>query len=274
MPQEQPTPFLDSIMQGHQKGVQVHQQAAFYGQSVVKILKGLGAAIVVLSHFYVIPVETMMRHRFGVRYLSGAKWIIALIVHLALGPPAIASTLSNSASEGQQLLWFFAGLAWGVLVLAFGLGHLIEDRKRARRGVQWHTYSDGLPFPLWKRIGLDDRFVRLYGEPLLCLVVAIAVSLFAAPIAIYLIVAGVVLWVREEARRNYERDQLLDAMDERIELEQRNNALRGKPAIETKGFVARGMQPRTDAERRTLEEMISGLEPDLKSLVSQSEVAI
>lgn len=263
MSENQAPSFFESYMKGKQRGTQMSQEVAWIARSA-------RAIFLLFSTLIVTPMELLLRHRFGERYLGLFTVIAAgLIAGLATG--FLAELVQGDAPPELAQVWGLFNLAFMMLAWVVGIAHLSMIAIRTRKGVRWHSRSDGLPLPVWRMIGLKEAAVRLYGEPAVCLLLA-AISLIPAmPLAFYLAAIGVLLWMNEMIRRREQRGQLLAVIDSQIEAEEQQNAMRGAPSIETKGFAVRGMQPRTAAERRTLEQMIAGLDKPVRAMVTSGD---
>jgi len=252
--------FVDAFLKGGQRGDQISQEGR-------KIVAAARALFLLATAALAMPMELVLRHRFGERYLTVLGFVFALAVS-AIVPGFLLDLLAGDADEGAVALWQLTAFAFTTLVLALGITHLVQIYVRSHNGVRWHSRSDGLPLPIWRKMGLKEPVIRLYIEPAACLAIALLLLIPAFPVAIYIAVAGVCLWINETLRRRQQRAALLDMIDGQIEAEEQPAAMRGAPAVETKGFTVRGMQPRTAMEKRTLEEMISNLDSQSRELMA------
>lgn len=252
------------------------QRAQMVG-SELKRLGVIGKGLCVfLARFGTLPVVVMLRSKFGERYLTPGQAIVAAVLLAFIGPIAITNAIAQNLSGAQAGISLVAGFAFSGAFLIVVTIHLIFIRLRARRGERWHSYCDGLPLPIWRWLGGQWGFwtpsrLFLLGEPGVCAVLGlIAIVLQAPGLGLYLWGQTVLLLGSELTRRSRERSQLLDLIDSQIEAEQQSTMLRGAPASETEGYVVRGMQPRTAAERRTIEEMITSLEPRVREMLGNA----
>lgn len=252
--------FVDAYFKGRQRGDQISQEGR-------KIVAAARALFLMATAALAMPMELVLRHRFGERYLTVLGFVFALAMSAVI-PGLLLEVLAGDMDEGAVALWQLTAFAFTTLVLGIGITHLVQIYVRSHRGVRWHSRSDGLPLPIWKKMGLKEPVIRLYIEPAACVVLAILLLIPAFPVAIYIAIAGVCLWINETLRRRQQRAALLDMIDGQIEAEEQPAAMRGAPAVETKGFTVRGMQPRTAMEKKTLEEMISSLEPQARELMA------
>jgi hypothetical protein len=152
-------------------------------------------------------IEVFLHHRFGAR--SGNALLKGFLLLLFVS----AASVHGYPPAAVPL---FPGFVFGYVVIA--IGHWLTSR--CRRTDDIHSYSSGVPWPLWHQVPVGTTTVQRYLEPVLCCLFACVVSFFDSPLAHWLFIAAIALFVREQLLRSRLRTRRLDAFDSRAETEQ------------------------------------------------------
>jgi len=247
------------------------------GQQINKVASFLSSLSVILINLTTRTVEVFFRHNFGERYLNTLTVLLGLAaVNLFMMPWVLVLVYSGDQDLGTIGMVFFAGsVLFQAAFVTASIIHIIINRARASSGKRWHSMSDG---ESWltsmikaKEARTADRWVRQIVEPLVCMAAGPLLVLIFPPLAIYLFLTGVLLAFKAAITHARGRAEFLDLVDKQIESQHWAEMLEGKPPRETEGFVVRGMHARNAGERRTLEDIFSGLDPDTASIINSSQ---
>ncbi len=189
------------------------------GNIIVQMLK---VCALLFARGIIAPVEVVLRHKFGERYFNAMVSLVVLSLllffHFVLG-----------------IVWFYPILI-GVVYVGLSAFNKWLCFDRDRKGDYWHSYSEG---ESWIRIPKLDAAIAkqnftfdvstLFIEPavtflagLFCLVFPgryILVGIYYVrinPLAFYLLVAGVTLFVYQLYCYIYRRNLLLDEKDNSV----------------------------------------------------------
>lgn len=178
-----------------------------------------------------VNVFTLIRSHFGERFMSVVNYIFGSMIFGTL------MLLVAFAGSPQTLLW---RAVWGPAVFLTFVFHRWVIRKKNRTGIEWYSYSDGIPHLL--RIPIVARYVPVevvekWLEPAAVLVVSWIVRPFDRGFSFILAFIAVSLCIRAYVGYYMERQRYLDLRDERIIATYTVAALQGKDAHETAGFT-------------------------------------
>jgi len=178
--------------------------------------------VLLLARGIIAPVEVILRKNFGERYFNGLVTLMVIIV--------LALFYSTS-----RMHWLYP-VGIGAVYLILVMQNQWFCFKRDRVGDYWHSYSEG---ESKIRIRVVDEFFAKWNftfdvstlvfEPLEVILAGVVCLAFPGnwinlifesyrvnPMALYLIVAGVVLFLYQLYCYLYRRNQLLDEKDNRV----------------------------------------------------------
>lgn len=222
-----------------------------------------GLAMIILDWFKVTLVPFVrIPGTVGERYFS--------LLHLFLGYMALQSftfmysvfgILSGNLSDlaflaysGSLSTLFISssGLIYHLYLYSFLLlsaVHLFTIWRRKRRGIRWHSMSDGIswleyvPWQLLRLIPFVGKYIRVdalmisrFIEPGICYWAGTLLWQVEPLLGWWLIVSSVALGVSSNVSYVYMRGRVLDLMDAQIESDYLSSALGGAHKRETAGF--------------------------------------
>lgn len=218
---------------------QSFREARQAGVHVVEDVKWvINAGRILLYNLFTLgalPVELLLHHRFGVRYLNfimcvGAGLVLALATML----------MSAFVRSGLDLVLI---AAFATLFTAVFIRHKIYAWRREVRGERWHSRCAGIPWPFWRRLPRAGNpfTVQLIYEPLAVgviggLLLVNMQSVFGA----YLLFAAVALMFKQAIMVSQVQAQVFDQIDQQIEAEVLADLVQGRRdpwSKESEGFV-------------------------------------
>ncbi|MEO7300537.1 MAG: hypothetical protein ABI042_18385 [Verrucomicrobiota bacterium] len=165
-----------------------------------------------------ITVEVFLHRNFGARtgkaLVKGFLLLSIIYAFLNREPPLVFP--------------LFPGYLFAYAVVA--IGQWLSSRLQEPNG-QIHSYSNGEPWALWQQTPFTRPTVQGFCEPLLCFVFSGVISLFDSQLAIWIFVAAIALFVKEQLFRAQSRTRRLNAFDNRAETN--DYAPRTRPETET-----------------------------------------
>jgi hypothetical protein len=180
-------------------------------------------------------VEVFFHHRFGVRY--GASFLKGFILLL------VVSHCSRYGDPPPIVPLFPTYLFAYTLAAIFHwiMSHLVGPNDPI------YSYSWGDPWPFWRRVPVSITVVRRLFEPVLCCLLASLIAMLDRPLARWLVLAAIALFVKEHLWHAQLRTRRLNALDNRIE----SDRLAPRPRMENETFVeAREAPPRRAPNQR------------------------
>jgi hypothetical protein len=196
-----------------------------------------------------VNVFTLIRSHFGERFMTVINWFFG---------SAMMSTfmIFSLFTEGPKSVTL--RVLWGPAVLLALLYHLWVIRRKNKRGIEWHSYSSGIPHLL--RVPVIARYVPVeivekWLEPAAVFAVAYVIRWIDQGFGIMLSIVAAVLCLRAFVGYYLERQQFLDQRDARIMSKYMNAVMEGRPAEETAGFtIARSNRELIEQEIRATTE--------------------
>jgi len=178
-----------------------------------------------------VNVFTLIRFNFGERFMTFINWFIGASMFSTFTLVAVL------AGSPKTMLW---RLVWGPAVFICFLYHRWVIQKRNRRGVAWHSHSDGIShltrIPL-VRTYIPEEIIEKWLEPALIFIVAWFMAHVDRGFSTYLALVAIVLCMRAHLSFTMEREQALNVRDERIQSQFMGAVLADRPPEETAGFT-------------------------------------
>jgi hypothetical protein len=187
-------------------------------------------ALVILGWLSV-SVEVFIRRDFGERYLT---WLRLLLGYMAMDLftliPRIIFTFVPFVSINVVPVssLFFKGF----VVLA--LYHQWRIWRRNRKGIAWHSESFGISRLAF--LPVSDWILYRFVEPLLCLVIGLFLRYLDPATGIWLIIASIALFVKNQMVFSAQRGRFLDVIDARIESAAMQGVLQGSSKKDSAGY--------------------------------------
>jgi hypothetical protein len=212
-----------------------------------------------LSGCFCITVVPFVRKDFGERYLG---WLNLYLGYSALGLFIIAGMLAGTfiphyrPTEMMTYLWLgFIGTS---------IWHRREISRKNNSGEEWHSMYMGssiLPLPL------SEEKIYKFAEPGLIFAAGYLLSNISGLFGLWLMIAGLSLFINNHIAYHTERSMMLDVRDAGIEAQFLSDALSGKPANQTCGFVIGESSRKLIGKDARLQEAFSKLPGELKDLM-------
>jgi len=243
----------------------------FPGQVVM--WQALISLMMVLLGWYAVTVEVFFRYKFGERYFNLVKIGIATLI--MGGVIQVGQYLSGFAANYVSIptvLFSFAlltGLWW--LYLGFTIWHYIAIWLRNQRGETWHSQSYGLShlyrIPFFQQF--DDWLIYRIIEPAICLALAFVMWFINRPLGVWLGIAGIALFARNNLAYMQQRDTMLDLLDERIHSRYLADALSGTSKAQTAGWSVAKVPSTLFHEVQAVAEAAAADPPDFTSQIAE-----
>ena len=215
--------------------------------------------LTLLTNTLAMSVVPFVRRDFGERYLGWLNLCMAyalLLAFIMFG--GIAGTFLPQFGHSDLMTAFF----WGFVGLS--VFHRIQITKRNNRRVPWHTMYMGtsiLPLPL------PEEKIYKFVEPLVICVAGYFIFHIAPSVGIWLVLSGFALGINNHIVYHQERQSLLDLRDAEIEAKYLSDALSGKTAAQTAGFVVGESSQKLIASDARLQTAFDNLSTELKVLI-------
>lgn len=194
-------------------------------------------------------VMPLLRRNMGERFFSPF-----LIVLMSVFAYAMCHLMKVSAT---YVTWYLAAL-W--LVSAY---HLFVIFQRNRRNEPWHTRFEGDFLPIFSFLpkGKNYWFIEGFYEPLFVFVVGSFVQLtLDTGLGSLFIFSSAWMVFRSRLRYMEYRTHVMNERDAMIEASYKMDALNGKPASETRGFIVKGVNSMKPEDKKAIARNM--LEPD------------
>jgi hypothetical protein len=209
------------------------------GNAIAQMLK---ACALLFARGIIAPVEVVLRRNFGERYFNGLVAIMVLLILLTF-------------RYVMDFNWFYCVLL-GVVFFGVTTYNQWVCFFRDRAGDYWHSYSEGdsrLRIQKWDEFFAKWNFTfdpsTLFVEPLAVIGAGIVCLLLPSqwimgafrmnPLALYLLIAGVVLFFYQLYCYCYRRNLLLDEKDNGVIAEIREKLAHPSEKVGT--FVHKGV---------------------------------
>ena len=186
------------------------------------------AVLQLVSGCFSLSVVPFTRRNPGERYLG---WINLFFAYTVVANFAFIGNLIN-AGFGSGWSWLMV-LCWVTFVVA-SLYHRREIARKNRAGEEWHSMYMGdsnIPLP----VSQETMYKAI--EPGLVFLAGAVLFYFSGAVGAWLMISGICLLVNNHVVYFQQRQIVLDIRDRRIEARFMSDAVAGKPASKTAGFV-------------------------------------
>jgi hypothetical protein len=194
-------------------------------------LMAIGQIAMVLLSWLSVTLELFVRFNFGERYLSWLRLFLGLMIMelTTLVPRMIFAMIPflGGPTGSFSPLFFRAAICLGIY-------HQWRIWRRNRQGIAWHSNSFGVSRLSF--LPVSDWMLYRFVEPGLCFIAGMLIKFIDPVTGIWVILASVALFVKNQMVFNAQRGRLLDVIDARIESAAMQGALEGRPKQETAGF--------------------------------------
>jgi hypothetical protein len=201
------------------------------------------------------------RKDMGERFISPLNLYFAYSV---VAPLAFAGSVLNLGGHGG-----FSALMLVVWLAFIGASiyHRIQVGRKNRMGIPWHSFYRGtsiIPLP----VSAETMFK--FVEPGLFLVGAVVLWKIASVVALWLLLVSLSLFVYNHLAYHAERERFLDTRDAQIEAKNLSDAIAGRPADETSGFVFAESIVQMVQKDATLRDAFEALPDDMQGVLTSA----
>lgn len=214
-----------------------------------------------------VPLEVLSRRQFGIRYLSTARVIMAVVFY---GLAVWLGAYINGESEQVLVSGWFS--SWyetrrrpdvpNLMVLfAFAwipaaIYNLWVIKQRERHGILWHSRSTGISYLQGRLPGSDWMHYRLW-EPAAWLIVGVVFLKISAPLGLYLTIGAILMMIRNNQLFVEHNTEAMDRRDAGIEVEVLAGGMRAGGKTANHGFDPVSMPEDMNASIADFEEGVS-----------------
>lgn len=194
-------------------------------------LMAIGQIAMVLLSWLSVTLELFVRFNFGERYLSWLRLFLGLMIMelTTLVPRMLFAMIPFLGGPTESLSPLFLRAA-----MCLGLYHQWRIWRRNRQGIAWHSNSFGVSRLSFLRV--NDWILYRFIEPGLCFIAGLLIKSVDPVTGIWVILASLSLFIKNQMVFNAQRGRLLDVIDARIESAAMQGSLEGRPKQETAGF--------------------------------------
>lgn len=228
---------------------QAHDSINAVGEIITERAKGFRAAGLLLAELGFTMVMPWLRNGLGERFFSPFMIAVMTIFTFAI---------ANVMNVKPTYISIYVGL-----LVALSAFHLFVISRRNARDEQWHTRYEG-DFniqPLVNKLpkGQSYWWVEGFYEPVLVLIIGLLIKTFLdAGLGALFIFSAVWMVIRARFYYFLYREKLLDERDALIESEVKLDAVNGKPASETKGFIVKGVNTMKPNDKKAVARSMLG----------------
>jgi hypothetical protein len=140
----------------------------------------------------------------------------------------------------------------------------VEISRKNNAGIAWHSMYAGtslLPLPF------SQEKIHKFFEPVLVFTAGHLLWSISGQVGLWLTIAAIALFINNHIIFYNERRAMLDMRDAQIEAKYLSDALAGKPAKETAGFVVAESSIKLMNQDAGLKEAFTNLSPELKNVL-------
>ena len=217
------------------------------------------AVALLITGFFTATIIPFTRKDFGERYFG---WLNIYFGYSTMTAYIVASTMLGA------FIHVMPSRLMTILMFAFigsSLYHRWEIRRKNNSGVHWHSNFMGtslLPFPY-----SQEKIFKFF-EPLSVFLLGYTLyHLISGQVGIWLMVAAASLFINNHIIFHQERQAILDMRDAQIEAQYFGDALAGKPAAQTAGFVVSESSIKLVGQDAGLTQAFAELSDEMKSLL-------
>lgn len=222
------------------------------------------SALSFVSGCCAVSIVPFIRKDFGERYLGWLNLffgytIVATFTFLGTVFAALAGTFLHIGIGGAPIMRLF----WLAFV-GLSIYHRREIARKNKAGIKWHSMYLGtsiLPLPF------SQEVVYKFAEPGLVIGAGWLLSEIATLPGLWLMIAGVSLFINNHIVYYNQRQAILDLRDAEIEAHGMTKAFAGRPAAETNGLLVAESNVELLRSDAGLKEAFSNLSPELKQVL-------
>jgi len=184
--------------------------------------------LVFFSSWFTVSVVGFLRKDFGERYFGPINLFFGytVVANFAFVGGVLGVAQGGTFSVLMLLCW--------LAFIGASIYHQLEIRRKNRAGQKWHTMYMGtsiLPVPF------SDEAIQKWIEPVIVFIAGLVLVKLAPIVSMWLVISAFSLALNSHLVYFYQRQWFLDQSDAKIEAENISNALSGKSAKESGGFV-------------------------------------
>lgn len=217
-----------------------------------------------------VSIVPFIRKDFGERYLGWLNLffgytIVANFTFLGTVFAALAGTFLRVEVSGAPIMRLF----W-LAFIGLSIYHRREIARKNKAGIKWHSMYLGtsiLPLPF------SQEVIYKFVEPGLVIGAGWLISGITTLPGLWLIIAGVSLFINNHIVYYNQRQAILDIRDAEIEAHGMTKAFAGRPAAETNGLLVAESSVELLRSDAGLKEAFSNLSPELKQVLDAAEGA-
>lgn len=236
----------------------------FGGMDIWKKYEWALGLLSLVSSCFAISVVPFLRKDMGERYFGWLNLffgytVIANFMFLGSLLAMAFGMVGRRLPLSPQLMMVF----W-LSFIGLSLYHRREITRKNNAGVEWHSMYIGtslLPVPL------SAEKIHKFVEPGLVFAAGYFLYDFSGQVGLWLMLAAGGLFVNNHIVYYNERQAILDLRDAEIEAKYFSDALRGKPARETAGFVVAESTLKLIGQDARLQDAFASLSSELKGLI-------
>lgn len=228
------------------------------------------ALLSLITACFAVSIVPFVRKDFGERYLG---WI-----NLFFGYTVVANfTFLGTVFAGLAGAFLHIGIGGAPIMRLFWLAfvalsiyHRREIARKNKAGIRWHSMYMGtsiLPLPF------SQETIYKFVEPGLVVGCGWLLSGIATLPGVWLMIAGVSLFVNNHIVYYNQRQAILDIRDAEIEAQGMSKAFAGRPANETNGLLVADSNIELLKSDASLREAFTNLSPELKQVLDAAEGA-
>ncbi len=211
------------------------------------------AAVANICLYPAMPFIVLIRKKPGYRFLSPIK---LLIIFILLNVLTVFSGLSGRAPSILLIQVF----AWVTLILGLVKRNL---RWRAiKRGESWHTYSRGVS--ILGFLPISDSNLKRWVEPIAIIVIGALLAIPFTFFGLYVVVAGLCLFMFEAYDYEMSLNQMLDMLDSLVDSEVMSDSMNY-------------YNQETPVQQRSLEDTAgipTGISPDIAAAIARKQARV
>lgn len=216
-----------------------------------------------ISGCFAISVIPFLRKDMGERYFG---WLNLFFGYSVVANFTFFGSLLGMFIRGRMIFPQLMPLFW-LAFIALSLYHRWRIARKNNAGVEWHSMYVGtslLPVPL------SQEKIYKFVEPGLVFLAGHFLWDFNWQVGLWLTIAAGALFVNNHIVYYQERQAILDMRDGQIEAKYLSDALAGKPARETAGFVVAESSIKLMGKDARLKDAFSNLSTELKGLLDST----
>jgi len=215
-------------------------------------------ALGLITSCFSVSIVPFTRRNFGERYFG---WINLFFAYTVVANFAFLGNLIG-VGLGHGWSWLMV-LCW-LGFIAASIWHRMEISRKNRASVEWHSMYTGdsiLPLPF-----SQEKIFKFF-EPAAVVTAGLLIWYFSGAVGAWLVIGGISLLVNNHIVYFTQRQAILDIRDRQIEARYLSDAVAGKPAKQTGGFVLAQSNLEAIKHDPGLQKAFANLSNELKSLL-------